>query len=221
MRILPLLSLLFILNNPSFASRLELLAGKTFSYPGPNCFGVSMYANGNISQIRGVDLLEFSEFVIGQCEEVDEPQKGDLGTFHNGSDFIHAFVFMGDGLVLEKTGVDYLGKTPIHLRDISHTIYTFEASPECRRWGGGSRDCYNTLKYFRCQSGPGHDHRALNELEIEIEMLFSKVLEGRGTQKIMEKLKGLISKYNEQAEVSDEPLIKARLESFKKQLLFF
>lgn len=203
------------------ARNLEDLEGLTFAYPGPNCFGVAMYANENLSEIRGVDLNEFSAFVASSCEPVSHPEVGDIGTFHNGTDFIHAFVFLGEGVVLEKTGVDYMGKTPIHMRSIEHTIYTFEASPECRRWGGGSRDCYNTLEYFRCDKGNTHLNDELLKLETSIEKLFAEILAGKVGIALLDKVSHLIKTYEVAIADSGDDLLRGRLESFQKQFQFF
>lgn len=179
-----------------------------------------MFANQNISAIRGVDLNEFSAFVASQCVPVETPERGDIGTFHNGSDFIHAFIYLDKDTVLEKTGVDYLGKTPIHVRSIEHTIYTFEASPECRRWGGGSRDCYNTLAYYRCSTGPTHLNENLLALEEQIEKVFAEILNGQLTVDLIKEAEALIKNYEINILDSGDELLEGRLESFQKQLLF-
>lgn len=213
------LVLLFLLMiQLSYASFPESLAGKTFAHPGPNCFGVAMYVSQSIHTIRGVDLKEFTAFVDSYCETVAKPMRGDIGTFRNQTDFIHAFVYLGNDLVLEKTGVDYLGKTPIHKRNISHTIYTFEASPECRRWGAGSGDCYNTLNYFRCAQAVNQPYSTVSLLEEKIELIFEEVLSGNPRQ--FTELSGLIQEYKRVVEKEDDPLLRGRLESYQKQLEF-
>ncbi len=227
---LGLLLLLFIQLSYAQGSFPENLAGKTFQYLGPNCFGVAMLANGALSSIRGVDLLEFESFIKLNCKSVRRPKRGDIGTFHNGQSFIHAFYYLGNDLVLEKTGVDYMGKTPIHLRDIGHTIYSFEASQECRRYGGGSRSCYNDLEYFRCQpTSPISRSRTLISLENEITKSFSEYLNIGHSPKSLQQLGELIHQYFSLIEeLSDDDsmsrdhleALKARLLSFEKQLLF-
>jgi hypothetical protein len=198
------------------------LEGKVFNYPGPNCFGVAMFANDNVRTIRGVDLEEFSFFVMASCQRVESPLAGDIGTFHNGQDFIHAFMYLGNDLVLEKTGVDYLGQTPIHIRDISHTIYTFEASPECRRYGRGDRSCYNKLAFYRCQKGVSHYGETLSSLEEKIESGFKSLLEGEGIlEEVVIELKELISDYERRVSLEpSNPILSGRVISFQKQLLF-
>ncbi len=220
-----LLAITFLYGLSSYGvSNYQDLHGKTFAHPGPNCFGVALYANGNTSTIRGVDLKEFSSFVENHCQEIEEPTRGAIGTFHNGRDFIHAFIELGNGLVLEKTGVDYLGQTPVHVRDFSHTRYTFEASPECRRWGGGSRDCFNDLKYFDCSKEWPHSHQILKEQELLIEKAFSGWLSPNSNQRISKaEIANLIIDYERKimgGEFADQEFLLGRLESFEKQLLF-
>jgi hypothetical protein len=204
--------------------RLEELAGLTFAYPGPNCFGVAMYANNNTTTIRGVDLNEFTAFIQAKCVAVQNPIRGDIGTFHNGHDFIHAFIDLGDGLVLEKTGVDYLGKTPVHVRDFSHTRYIFEASVECRRWGAGSKECYNELQYFRCSQGWPHSYQNLKQWEIAIEKAFSQWLTLDSFEKPSKSMVAqLINEYESEIlknNLNDQEFLLGRSESFKKQLAF-
>lgn len=219
-----LIIILLALSGPLAAQRnLQSLEGLTFAKPGPNCFGVAMYANDNIRTIRGVDLAEFKAFIPEFCEAVEVPKPGDIGTFQSGDEFIHAFLYLGDDLVLEKTGVDYVGKTPIHIRNIAHTIYTFEASPECRRYGGGSRECYNQLQYFRCQKGLEEGERELSLLEEKIEKNFYDILEGGVPYSArLDLLHSLLERYEEALNVSGaSALTLGRLTSYKKQILFF
>ncbi|MCF8060030.1 MAG: hypothetical protein K9K67_12085 [Bacteriovoracaceae bacterium] len=201
----------------------ENLEGSTFEYLGPNCFGVAMLASGQIDSIRGIDLKEFEVFIKNSCKEVSTPKRGDIGTFHNGQSYIHAFFNLGNDLVLEKTGVDYMGKTPIHLRDISHTIYTFEASSECRRYGGGSRDCYNRLRYFRCSINNEELPDALKAIEDKIFLTFSEYLNKGLSSLSLPELEELISEYSalieSQSDANMETLL-ARLESVRKQFQF-
>lgn len=217
-----LLILLFLVFSQSLFAQYEGLEGKTFNHPGPNCFGVAMYANQNIRTVRGVDLKEFSAFVPKNCEAVTDPEAGDIGTFHNGVDFIHAFIYLGNELVLEKTGVDYLGKTPVQIRNMAHTIYTFEASPECRRWGNGSRDCYSDLQYYRCTKGLGTADQAIQNLEERIEEEFKQLLEGNASvEERIVQLVEMVDEYEKQiSTISNDPLLEGRLVSFRKQIKF-
>jgi hypothetical protein len=129
------------------------LDGQVFDYPGPNCFAVAMMGSGHLPKIRGVDVTEFSEFLNSSCIQVKTPQKGDIGVFHSPDKtmLVHAYVYIDQNTVMEKTGVDYVGQTPIHIRDVAHTFSIFEADPLCKRYSPvGNRDCYNVHSYYTC-----------------------------------------------------------------------
>lgn len=212
------LFLILAINFSALAGFPENLEGSTYEFPGPNCFGVAMHATGHNQTVRGVDVLEFEAFISEACEEVEVPVKGDIGTFSSQGNFIHAFTYLGEDMVLEKTGVDYLGKTPILLREISHTIYTFEASPECRRYGNGSRDCYNDLTYYRCQK-QADAQGEVGILESEIEAGFSFLLEGKGSPE--PHLKAKISRFKELVKSLNLGLSsQGKAVSYSKQYIF-
>lgn len=159
------------------------LDGKVFSYPGPNCFAVAMIGTGHISQIRSVDVTEFHEFLKSSCIEVKTPQKGDIGVFFSPDKktLIHSYLYISEDLVMEKTGVDYVGQTPIYIRNPTHTFSIFEADPLCKRYSPpGNRDCYNVHRYFAC---PKNNLRSnlpekIKALMESIEIYFDNVLTG-------------------------------------------
>lgn len=208
---------------------IEQLSGRTFAYPGPNCFGVALYASGINPTIRGVDVKEINAILKHQCHEITEPQRGDIGTYSvKNYDIIHAFYHVSENLILEKTGVDYVGPTPIYLREqtISHQIFGVEQN--CLRYGGNLETCSNDLKYFRCGELDGVLPDSITRKQIQIETIFEELLAERVEETILnqkkEELGILINEYREliQSTGQDfEEILQARLISYQKQVQFF
>jgi hypothetical protein len=185
---------------------------KKFNFPGPNCFATAMLGAKEISSMRGVDVEEFDSYIKRNCTLVEKPKYGDIGVFRTpNGDLIHGFFRISENLVLEKTGVDYVGKTPVQIRHINHTTYTFEASPECRRYGGGNKDCYNKQLYYHCEAMPAELPEDLAEIELKIESSFSKLLETELSVSEVEDLKKELTKL--------VPLYKDKLNALPKTFL--
>lgn len=223
-----LIKLLLLLTTVFAGENLEQLKGKTFKYPGPNCFGVALYAAGINPIIRGVDLSEFKAVLKHQCSKTEEPLKGDLGVYSmNNFDIIHAYYNYGEDTVLEKTGVDYLGEvTPIHIRDKSNSYHTFGYSKECVYYGGKDNPaCYNALEYYRCTDLEAEIPTEITTIEIRIDQILEIVLNDVEIDMSLsyKELDALIKSYEKAIEKHGEgfdEILRARLKSYQLQLKF-
>ncbi len=129
--------------------------GTSFAQDGPNCYGTSLYTTKNYSHLRFVSEKEFSAVVNSPyCKKVDNPSPGDLGVFKAPAhEYLHAFTYLSPNLIFEKMGADDKLNQLVFPFILSHSVNTFykwEASPECRRYGYGSKECYNEYFYMTC-----------------------------------------------------------------------
>lgn len=177
-----IIKLITILISITFANeKIDSLKGKTFAYAGPNCFGVALYAAGINPIIRAVDVSEFKAVLKHQCSKVKTPKPGDIGVYSvKDFDIIHAFYNYDEDTVLEKTGVDYIGKTPIHIRDKEHSYHTFGYSKECLRYGGkGNPQCYNPLDYYQCEDLDAVIPAQITAVEEKIDSILENLLSAK------------------------------------------
>ncbi|MBX3018471.1 MAG: hypothetical protein KF767_11310 [Bdellovibrionaceae bacterium] len=151
--------------------------GATYAQAGPNCFSTALRGAGLTTSLTGVDAPEMKAFARAFCQEVQEPQTFDIGIYHapnsDGASafapstlWIHGFIHLSPGFVLEKQGVDYWGATPVTLRGFSIMDHRVRISPECRRFSPDPEVCANRLIYLRCRSPEFPDKlaRALNRM---------------------------------------------------------
>ncbi|MCC6138632.1 MAG: hypothetical protein IT287_08360 [Bdellovibrionaceae bacterium] len=126
--------------------------GKNFEILGPNCFSTAFRVTGLYATFRAVDEAEFRTYLKAFCQQVDQPQVGDIGTYSPPNyNFSHAYVLASDSTGIDKPGVDYKGKTSVSektLQSIDHVSY---ASPECRQYSDDVTQCANTRAFYRCQ----------------------------------------------------------------------
>lgn len=223
-----LIKLLLFLTTVFAGENFEQLKGKTFTYPGPNCFGVALYAAGINPIIRGVDLSEFKAVLKHQCSKTEDPLKGDIGVYSmENFDIIHAYYNYGEDTVLEKTGVDYLGEvTPIHIRDKSNSYHTFGYSKECVHYGGKDNPaCYNTLEYYRCSDLEAETPTQITSIETSIDQILEEILNDKAIdyKKLFNRLHDLILDYEsiiEQYGDGLDEILRARLKSYQLQFKF-
>lgn len=206
--------------------------GRTFTYAGPNCFGVALSAANVNSIIRGVDVGEFKEVLKLACVKVDSASAGVIGVYSVPNfDIIHAFYFLDPSTVIEKTGVDtVLGKTKVQVRSFDHTYATFGYSKECVFYGGKENpDCYNQLDYYRCDPKLVEMNVALDAIDLQISSRMSLLLNqpkfpSEVSVNQLKELDLLINEFSYQIEFLDEkikPFAASKLKSFQLQMEYF
>ena len=201
--------------------------GLTFKHLGPNCFGSALKIAGHYQYFRGVDAQEFAHYISNYCEETDIPTKGDIGVFTTpGSDYVvHAFVQINEDTVVEKSGVDYLGVTPIKVQSLETTLFVFKSSYECKRFSGNHPSCQNDLKYYSCaQPGLNLSERfqeLTKQFEEKLESVLIQGLEQSDTDLINQLFSSLKSEiYKQTLNEKDKKYLSSKMVSYEKQLQF-
>jgi hypothetical protein len=208
-------------------------AGRTFSTPGPNCFGTALRMLGFNSSFRGVGIKEFTALTQLACHPVAKPQFGDIGVFETPRfGFVHAYIYISADQGFDKPGVDSLvGTSSVDFRHLYHITYAHLMSPECRQYAPDTSVCSNLHYYLHCDALnlnssvelQKHNQKIL-ETEAQIENLLQKkkysAVEVLALEKSIRELEQQLTAITKETpEVSF--YLQSRLLSLNDQLKFF
>lgn len=198
------------------------LQGKSFVIPGPNCYNTALKITGMYPYHRFVSEAEMSAFLLtSACRKVSKPLPGDIGVFRQDKFAnIHAFLYMSPNLVFEKFGFDDRGiNYPMTLNLRANVDYLWEASPECRRYGGPrmKEECFNKVYYYHCSKPLENNTISLKirALEKNVESALNKNLNEQTLSDLPNQLKFIIQQLDNNIKILEPQLVLLYTEQLK------
>jgi len=201
---------------------LAVLQGKSFSISGPNCYNTVLKITGMYPYHRFVSEAEMSAFLhTSACRKVAKPIPGDIGVFRQDKFAnIHAFLYMSPNLVFEKFGFDYKGIIyPMTLNLRSNVDYLWEASPECRRYGGPNMKeaCFNKVDYYHCSEPLENNSISLKirALEKSVESALNRNLNEQDLSDLPNQLKSINQQLDNNLKILEPHFVRLYREQLK------
>ncbi len=132
---------------------LTQLNGTSSHIDGPNCWNGALYVAGILEHRRMLAPEEWLYYLESSCEEVESPQKGDVGrVYHSQKGEVHGFIHLDYQTLFAKHGESTL--YGYQIMSYQKMLKDYGRTRHCLIHRNFSPQCFHKIKYYRCTGRP-------------------------------------------------------------------
>lgn len=153
------------------------------AYAGPNCFNLSLVANGLVPHLRYTSVAEFNLFINSSfCHSLEVgsiKQTADVGVVWSQAGSSpwqpeHAFVMIDENKIFHKPGQGKTKAYTISTVGQAESEYSTIIANDCESKHIDASECRYETKFYRCDAGSTFEDR-IKSAPLEVGELFSKI----------------------------------------------